>query len=183
MSYTINFLRHRRKELTKQQLQDTKWLRISSIVAGGVLVLSLVVVGGQLLLNYQRQQVLNRQESLKKQIMTHEDVERSYVIFANKVKILTELFKQRSDKRTAINYFSSLFGPNVLISDISFEGDEGILQFGLKAKDIFTLQEVFTKLSTDEVKAQYASINKSDLSRDQDGGYRMSVTITLAKPK
>ena len=180
MSYTINFLRHRRKELSKQDQQDQRWFRISSMVAGGVLILSLLIVSGQLFLTYQRKQVITRQENLKKQIMSHEDVERSYVIFANKVKILTELFKQRSDKRTAINYFSSLFGPDVLISDISYEGDEGILQFGLKAKSIFTLEEVFTKLSTDEVKAQYSMVSKSDLSRDQEGSYRMSVTITLA---
>ncbi|HYD34547.1 MAG TPA: hypothetical protein VD999_00610 [Vitreimonas sp.] len=181
MAYTINFLRNRQKELSKLDQQDRRFFKIAMVVFGVITILSIIATSSQLFLTYRVKQLKDKQNELKRQVVSQENVERSYVIFANKIKILGELFQQRSDKRTAINYFSSLFGPQVLISEISFEGDESLLQFGLKAQDVFTLEEVFEKLSSDEVKNQYAAVNKSELARNQDGGYSMQVTISLNK--
>lgn len=176
---TINFLKDRRKKLTKQQLLDMKVFR----VAGGVLlacfVLFVVGIGIRLYLAYELDLQKNRENQLMAQIRAQEENEEAYVVFAAKLKVLAALFEQRQNKQEALQYFTTLFGSDVLVSDVAYNADNNVLTLGLQAADIFSLQTVFEQLQSQAVKDQFDSVNASDLRRNDRGQYQANVTIDL----
>lgn len=175
----INFLKGRHKQLNKLQLLDQKWFKISLGVLGIVVVIFVIVLSARLWIAYQVRTVISRQEQLKQRIQLLEKNEQSYVIFAAKLQVLTELLAQRKNKKEAIQYFSSLFDPSVLISNITYAADDNILSFTLKAPTIFSLDAIFSSLQQPQLKDQFEQVEKSDLRRSEDGSYSMQVTITL----
>lgn len=180
MATTINFLRDRRRRLTKQQALDQKMFKAAAAVCGICFGIFIASVGIRLFLAYQLQQLGDRENRLLAQVRSQEDSERSYVIFAAKLKVLSQLFEQREDKQVALEYFTTLFGPDVLVSDVAYDADAGELVLGLKANNVFTLQTVFNQINSQEVKDEFRSISASELRRDDQGAYQTTVTIGLA---
>lgn len=183
MPYNINFLKDRRKRLTKQDIADRQIMRYTLYVLGGVLAVMVLVLSVRGFLWYRTNQVAERQAQLKRAVLSQEDIEKSYVIFANKIKILRELLDERANKQVAIDYFSGIFGDEVLIREIEYESQIGILSFGLKANNVFVLENVFTILNSDQVKNDFSSVSKSELRRGNDGSYNVKVIVGLVKEK
>lgn len=183
MAASINFLSERRKKLTKQQVVDLKIFRLMTGIGIGVFLVFLLSLGARLALAYNLDQVAQRQNQLMKVVQSQEDEEKSYVIFAAKLRVISELFVQRRDKQEAIKYFSTLFGSDVMVSDIAYQADTSVLTFGLQAKNIFSLESVFSKLHTPEVKDQFTSVTASELRRDKNGVYQTSVIVVLKEDK
>lgn len=175
----INFLKSRRKQLTDRQQRDRRFFQYAAIGLGIIFTLFVVALGVRLWLAYSIGGLQTRQEQLKQQIASLEDNERSYVIFVTKLQILTDLFGQRKNKQEAITYFSSLFDDRVLIKDITYQAEDNLLAFGVEANSVFTLEEVFSRLSDPEVKERFAELNRSELKRDVDGSYSIQVTVVL----
>jgi hypothetical protein len=181
MPYTINFLKDRQKRLSKQEQLDYSIWRYALMGFTGVVVVVLIVVSTNFYFQYKLRQIKADQDRLRKVVLSQEDIERSYVIFANKLKVLRELLDKRSDKREAINYFSSLFGPGVLIREIEYDADEGILSFGLRADSVFVLDRVFELLSAPELQTKFSQVTKSELGRSSEGMYDLKVTVVLVE--
>src|SRR5687768_4912754 len=102
MSYTINFVRQRQKLLSKQQQQDLLALRYAGIGAGIVALVTAVVLGGRFWLQFQLDELKAQETLLKRSVLSQEEMERSYVVFANKLKVIKQLLEDRSDKKAAI---------------------------------------------------------------------------------
>lgn len=179
MRSTINFLRDRRRRLTKQQELDKKIFNITTVACGVAFAVFLISLGVRLFFAYTLDQLTNRENRLLAQIRSQEDSEKSYIIFAAKLKVLSALFEQRRDKQEALAYFTTLFGPNVLVSDVAYDAESSILTLGLKATDIFTLQGVFDLLNSPEVGERFQSVAASELRRNDLGEYQTNVTIEL----
>jgi hypothetical protein len=145
----------------------------------GILLVFVVTLGIRFAMVYNLSRVKDKQQQILKVVKSQEESEKSYVIFAAKLRVISELFVQRRDKQEAIRYFSTLFGPEVIISDIAYEADSSILTFGLQAKNIFTLENVFSLLSTPAVRDQFTTVSASELRRDKLGIYQTSVVVTL----
>lgn len=177
MARTINFVRERRRNLSRQEVDDRKILKVvtNSMFALGVLIL--VAVGARLFLLFQIESIKSEQKQVQTAIAQKEVIEEQYTIFVNKLKILTELFGKRKEKQEALAYFSSLFGPDVIISQLSYTAGDEILSFVLQASNIFTMEEVFNIISSSEVSARYPTIEKESLRRAPDGTYGMQVTL------
>lgn len=179
MPLTINFVRDRRRQLSKQELREQVWFRYSLMGFGVVVAVCLVAVGVRLFLGFQVRQVIARQDQLKVSLTSQEDVEKSYILFFQKLRVLKDLFNQKSNKQEAINFFGTIFGPDVLIQEINYLAEDAILSFGLRANDVFVLDRVFNTLNSTPVKEQFVAVNKSDLRRQDDGTYMMTVTVQL----
>lgn len=179
MLSSINFLRDRRRRLTKQQALDRKIFKFSMIAGGICLSIFLATLGIRLFFVLTQQQLMDREDQLLATIRSQEENERSYVIFAAKLKVLSELFESRRDKQEALQYFTTLFGPNILISDVNYDATGSVLTLGLQAKDVFTLQTIFDLLKSEDVQSQFSSIKTSDLRRNDQGSYVTNVTISL----
>jgi hypothetical protein len=170
MANSINFLSTQHRKGTEQQKRDRQWFKWSLFGLGGVIVVLLAAIGSSFFLQYQVGRAKNSEE-----------VEKSAVVLAKKVSILKILFDERQDKQQAIEYFSNLFGDNVVLKDITYQASEGILSLRVQAFSVFELERVFALLQQEETTSRYATVATSDLRRDQEGAYAMNLTIDLAK--
>lgn len=177
MARSINFVRERRRNLSRQEESDRQVLKFATFGMFGLGVIILLIVGARLYLLYQISSTQTQEKSVQAAISQKEGIEEQYTIFANKLKILTELFGKRKEKQEALAYFSSLFGPNVIISQLSYKGGDEVLSFVLQTTDIFSMEEVFNIISSKEVSARYPTIKKETLRRGPDGSYGMQVTL------
>lgn len=177
MPRNINFVRERRKTISRQETDDKKVL---GWVVKGLFLLGIVIlgiVGARLYLSFQIRSLQTQQKDVQQQIAQKEEIERNYTVFAHKLKIVSELFGKRREKQEALEYFSSLFDSNVLISQLSYTAGDEVLSFVLQSNSIFTLDNVFNVMSSEEVITKYPTIEKNSLRRSQDGSYGMQVTL------
>lgn len=181
MAREINFVQSRRKTLTKNQENDLKIFKITAGVFGVLIAVFLVVLGIDFFLQFQVKAVMDNEKRMESQILSHGLVEQSILVTSEKLKILSELFDLRYDKQAAIEYFSAIFGPEVLIKDINYEADEKILSLRIQATSVFILEQVFAKLAEPEVEERFGIVNKSELIRNDRGRYSMAITLSLGE--
>lgn len=179
MSREINFVQSRRKQLTKNQENDLKIFKITAGVFGFLVVIFLIVLGVNFFLQFQVKSVMDQEKRMETQILSNGLVEQSILITSEKLKVLSELFDQRYDKQAAIEYFSDIFGSEVLIKDINYEADEKILSLRIQATSVFILEQVFAQLANPEVQTKFGQVNKSELIRNDRGRYSMAITLSL----
>lgn len=182
MKESINFVKERRRSLTKTQKQDQLFLRSALIAFGGILTVFLVVVGVQLFLTYRFSQLKARHEQLNQTVLSQDSTERSYLILTNKVKVIAQLLEARTGKQEAIEYFTNLFGQEVLIRELTYLEDDGLLTFDLEANSVFTLESLLQTLASSEVTSRFSSVSTSELSRNSQGVYSLLVTVGLNQP-
>ncbi|MBD3279535.1 MAG: hypothetical protein GF390_02375 [Candidatus Pacebacteria bacterium] len=177
--HNINFLKKRQVTLTKVERQDKKWLRYSLAIFSLVFVAFLGIIAVKIALGFRANQLAADQQRLKKMITDDEAVEVAFLIFANKLEVITEIFQTRSNKQAAIRYFDSLFSSEVFIKDMTFEQDGQILALNLVSSDVFVLEEVFNSLQTTQLQEEYKTVSKSNIRRSDDGSYALQLTVTL----
>lgn len=183
MPRSINFVRERQRRLTQLEIRDRALLRWVLMVFIGVVVAVVSTVGVRFFFVYRVTQTTSEQQTLRKGIQSKESIEKSFTVFTYKLKTLTELFGKRKEKQEALEYFSSLFGPDVIIRQLSYTETDEVLHFTLESKNVFVLEEVFSKMNSQEVKAKYPTIVNESLARSAKAKYSMNVKITLGSPK
>lgn len=178
--YSINFVRKRRRQLTKLEVRDQQFLRWAMYAAGVVFAIFLIVLGIRIALGIMVSATNVSINSLKKSIAAKNQIEEQYVVFMTKVTVLTDLFSQRKEKQEGIAYFSSLFDPAIKISQMSFTAETNTLDFTLKAPSIFDLEKAFSTLRSANVREKYPSYSVQRLSRSADGSYGLVINLPLS---
>ncbi len=179
MSKEINFLRDRRKTLSKRQKLDIKILKITAVVFGVVLLGFVITFGVSFFYTYSFNKFEAMEQRLTQQIVDNEDTEKLFVVTVHKLKALVGINDKRKNKQQAIEFFSTVFGDEVLVKQIEYSGQDDLLTFRLESKDVFVLEEVFYKLKQPDVAAEFNSIATSNLSRADTGRYQLSVAVVL----
>lgn len=183
MSKTINFVGERRKKLDLTQRKDYEILKKVVYVFVAVFAVFLIALGTRLYYVFQVRGVLDEQDTIRQVISSQQQTELDYNVFAQKLKQLTELFGVRKDKQEAFEFFSQVFGPEVIISEIDYSSSSNdILQFTVQAPSVFVMEQVFETLDSPEVKGKFAGISKSGLSRSGQASYNLTLTVILATP-
>jgi hypothetical protein len=175
----VNFVKHRRKALNKQQQLDQKLFRWAAVALTLVFLIFLASLGTRLALAFNVKTLEDQQDQYRQLVINQEENERSFVIFVAKINSLVDLFAKRRDKQEAIQFFTGSFDNDVLISDITYDADEAILAFGLESHDVFTLEKVFQTVQSQSVRDKFQQIKLSELKRGPDGQYRLAVTVIL----
>lgn len=178
----INFLAERRKGLTKVEIQDRKVIRIASMIFGGVFTVFLIIFGIRFYFDRQLFQVREAQKAARSQILNDQNIERSFVIFVYKLTALANLTQDKQEKNEALNFFSNLFGSDVFVTQMSYLEKERILSLKISSDSVFSLRNMFRLLNDDSVRAEFSSVNPSDLQRNAQGDYEMVITAVV-KPK
>ncbi len=177
----INFLHQFRKKITKQQSRDLLFFRYAAGALGVVAILTLLAVGASFWLQYRVSANGDRIKDLQRQILLQEDVERSVVILTRKLGVLGELLEQRQDKQAAIEYFTQLFGPEVLLEEIDYADSESILSLRVKVPSVFSVDAIFAQLESAQTRERYGVVKMSELRRDKEGQYSFVITVVLTK--
>ncbi|MCB9813653.1 MAG: hypothetical protein H6772_04575 [Pseudomonadales bacterium] len=180
MSKSINFVGDRRKRLTKTQKQDKKIMGIMINVVIAIFAIFLIVLGLRVFYVFRVKSVKDEQISVKNIILSHESVEKEYIIFAQKLKKLAVFFGKRKDKQEALVFFSEVFGDEVIVSGIDYSSsDEDVVSFVIKAPNIFVMERVFTTIDSVDVASKYPNITKKNMRRSSTGNYTVDLTVIL----
>lgn len=180
MAKAINFVGERRKKLTQSQKKDQKLLRISIYAVMVVFAIFLITVGARLFFVFQVKNIVENETQIRNRILDNEPVERDYIIFANKLKKLSVFFGRRKDKQEALEFFSQVFGDEVIVSGIDYSSaKEDVVSFTIKAPNVFIMQRVFEILREDQVVSVYPNIEKSSMRRSATGNYTVDLAVVL----
>jgi len=175
----INFLSSRTRHKQKQREQDKKLFKISSIVLIVVVSILVVIIGVKLVINLRIKDKNKTIASLKQTIVEKEAVELSYLIFVNKLKAVGEIYASRSDKQTAMNYFTDLMSDVATITAMNYEEESGGLTLSLDHQNVFFLEKSTTILDSPQVKEVYKNVKKGSLTRADQGNYVLNLAIQL----
>lgn len=175
----INFLEYRVKQQSKQKEQDKRLFRISSITLAVACVLMVATFGFKLYNNLTLNQTEQKIADYKASILAQEQTEITYLIFVNKIKVITEIYQKRSDKQTAMNYFADSLREHADIIGMTYQEDEGGLSLQLSSRNIFQFDTAQSILDSAEMRERYQNIKKNTLSREDTGAYRMTLQLQL----
>jgi len=178
---TINFVRDRQKKLTKQQASDKRIMLIALGIFGVGAILSLSSLGLKIYFSTQLKNSLTETERVKSQILAVEETESTFVILIHKLKAMSEVMKVRQKKQDAVDYFSQVFGSQVLIEEMSFAQDkeDQLLTFKLLSPTVFILESVLKQLSSPELRQKYPEIETGSLERTENGAYSLNLAVKL----
>jgi hypothetical protein len=177
----INFLANRVNQKDKQKEQDTKIFRISTYI---LIAITVIMVGTFAFKLYNTLQISNAEKKItkyKNTILSQENIEVSYLIFVNKIKVISEIYQKRSNKQEAMSYFSDTFNGIAEIIGMSYQEDQGGLVLQLSSDNVFKLQEVNDLLDSAGLRKQYQNIEKSILTRGEIGNYKLTLKLELKK--
>ncbi len=176
----INFLSKQNVKLSKQQEKDRLIFKYALIVFIVCSVAFLGIFSINLYLQYRINQVQAQVMTAKKQIDSERTLEANYLFFVNKLTIIRELFDQRANKQIAMGFFSELFGPNITISGLNYNMEEGILSLQVVSPHVFYLEEALEVLEDPDVTKYFTSLTKSNLNRQPMGQYAFSLTVSFS---
>ena len=175
----INFLSQQNRELSGQQKKDAQILKYATIGFAAVAVVFIILFGTRFYFQYKLKNLQTQISTVSQQIDSSQELEANYLFFIDKLKIIKQLFDQRSNKQIALSYFSSLFGPEITISGLTYNMEEGILSLRVLSPHVFYLEEAFDVLDDSNVTKHFVTLNKTNLSRTETGEYAFSLTVTF----
>ena len=175
----INFLSQQNRELSGQQKKDAQILKYATIGFAAVAVVFIILFGTRFYFQYKLKNLQTQISTVSQQIDSSQELEANYLFFIDKLKIIKQLFDQRSDKQIALSYFSSLFGPEITISGLTYNMEEGILSLRVLSPHVFYLEEAFDVLDDSNVTKHFVTLNKTNLSRTETGENAFSLTVTF----
>lgn len=178
---SINFLGKRGSLYQKHVVQDHRLFQIALGSFGATVIVLLALIGFNIYLASTLQNVVKKQNDTKQSIVANQTVEVAYVLFSSKLKAIAEIFEKRNNKQQAINYLNELFSDSGFIGGVNYDGAEQILSLTVDSTNIFQLDGLIKKLDSPEVKSNFASLNRSNITRSSEGKYSMKLTIQLKK--
>jgi hypothetical protein len=177
---SVNFLSKLNLSLSKQQEKDRKIFRYVIIVFGVTAFFFLAALGSNIYLQFRLKQIQAQIKQAQNEVDSERQLEADYLFFVNKLIIIRELFDQRTDKQIAMGYFADLFGPNIRISGLRYNMEEGILSLKVTSPHVFYLEEAFGKIDDPLVREHFATLNKSNLIRSGFGEYSFDLTVSFS---
>lgn len=165
-------------------LRDKKIARITSIILGVFLFVTVSLLAFQLFLNARLNSVKASSAEEQRKIQSLSSVQNSYVGVTKKLRTVSEIFTKRGNKWDAITFFYSILPPGATINSVDLESDASSnqLSFSIEAPTVFVYDQLSGVLQSDRVKQSGYSLTLGALSRSKDGKYRIEVTLKSAAP-
>lgn len=179
MSLSVNFAYHLTKQRSKEQAKDRRLFKKVAIVGVVALVITGISLAFRIGFDLAYKAADKNEKQTLAQLETLKSEELTYVGYVTKVNVLSELFKNRQAKQQALKRFRSLFGPGVSITGLQYSKEENDLGFRLKTSTVFLLEQVINQLDEPSLRTEYKEIEKTSVSRSEDGTYSMQVSVGL----
>lgn len=177
----INFLANRVNQKDKQKERDAKIFRISTYVLIAIAVLMVGTFSFKLYNNLKISSAEKKIKEYKESILAQETTEINYLIFVNKIKVISEIYQKRSNKQEAMSDFSNTFNGKADIIGMSYQEDQGGLILQLSSDNVFKFQKVNEILDAPELRQRYAKVEKNILNRTDLGSYKLTLKLELKK--
>ncbi len=177
----INFLANRVSQKDKQKERDVKIFKISLYVLVGIAILMVATFSFKFYNTLRVSNTEKRIQEYKNSILAQEKVEINYLIFVNKLKVISEIYLKRSNKQEAMDYFSNALSGIAEIVGMSYQEEQGGLILQISSDNVFLLQNANDILDSKELRSQYQSLEKNVLTRTENGSYKLTLKLELKK--
>lgn len=177
----INFLEQQSRKLTAQQEKDQALFKKALIFFAAVTAIFFVSFGLKFYLQLRVNKIKEQITTAQQQINSSQELEADYLFFVDKLKIIRQLFDNRSDKQIAMGFFQDLFGPNINISGLTYNIETGILSLTVSSSHVFYLEEALDVLDDPAVKKHFASMTKTALTRNLDASYNFRLNVSFSE--
>lgn len=177
----INFLEQQSRKLTAQQEKDQALFKKALIFFAAVTAIFFVSFGLKFYLQLRVNKIKEQITTAQQQINSSQELEADYLFFVDKLKIIRQLFDNRSDKQIAMGFFQDLFGPNINISGLTYDMETGILSLTVSSPHVFYLEEALDVLDDPAVKKHFASMTKTALMRNLDASYNFRLNVSFSE--
>lgn len=175
----INFLANRVSQKNKQKAIDAKLFRISSYILVTVTILMVSIFAFKLFNNIKINSTEKKIAEYKDSILSQEKIEINYLIFVNKLKVISEIYQKRSNKQEAMNYFSNAFNGIAEIIGMNYQEEQGGLILQISSDNVFKLEEANKILNSNDLRNQYQNLEKNVLTRTDSGSYKLTLKLEL----
>jgi cell division protein FtsL len=177
----INFLEQQSRKLTAQQEKDQALFKKALIFFAAVTAIFFVSFGLKFYLQLRVNKIKEQITTAQRQINSSQELEADYLFFVDKLKIIRQLFDNRSDKQIAMGFFQDLFGPNINISGLTYDMETGILSLTVSSPHVFYLEEALDVLDDPAVKKHFATMTKTALTRNLDASYNFRLNVSFSE--
>jgi hypothetical protein len=177
----INFLANRVNLKDKQKEQDAKTFHISIYILIATVVLTVITVAFEFYTTLRISNAEKKIKAYKETILAQENVEVNYLIFVNKLKVISEIYQKRSNKQEAMNYFSNAFEGVAEVIGMNYQEDQGGLVLQLRSDNVFRLQDIDNILNGAQLRKKYQNVEKNALTRNDAGSYKLTLKLELKK--
>jgi len=169
----INFLRDQRRALATKELKDKKIAKISSVIVGVFAIVFIGVIGVSIFFSQKEKKAQASIDSAQVQLKKMLPLEKDYVIYSKKLKILHSIDQERQTKRAAATFFYSIIPEEDELVDAQTDEKEHKIAFSILVPEIFKLQHLLDVMYGDAVEKAGYSIKGESLSRNNQGEYKV----------
>jgi Tfp pilus assembly protein PilN len=175
----INFFRQHRRRLVSLQKQDKLifWIVLGVFVVVGAVTTGLVVYA--FTQSRQSEQLQQKDEQATRTLKGMVEQEAQYLVYSARLKSLSDVWSQRGSQQKTLAFLTQLTLSGVEFQTVTFEQGTRTLQFTVSTGDYFMFEEFINHLRQPEIIQQITSFSMKNVSRTDEGKYRMEVSLQL----
>lgn len=135
------------------------------------LILNFTIVGGH-------KRILTSIEEAKKQISALSDEEAKYLMFVEKIQLLSGIQEDRKARKEALDFLNTLLPEEDVMTRVQLDQQAKIITFAVETPDVFAFSRFLAILFSDDVKGKTAFIiNTKNVNRDGEGAYTLNAQL------
>ncbi len=176
---TINFFRQHRRRLAVLQKQDkiVLWISLGIFMVVGAITVGLVVYTFSQ--SQKSTQLQEKDDQASRALRGMVDTEAQYLVYSARLKSLVDVWPQRGSQKDTLNFLTQLTQPGVEFQRVTFEQETRTLQFTVSTNNYFEFEKFIELLRRPEISQQVTGFSMENVSRTEEGKYRMDVALQL----
>lgn len=178
-SPNINFAKVGETKLEETEQLDRKIARFTGIgmvvfviVSAGVLIFHFTVAGNQ-------ERVGNSITAVQQQLSSLSQEEARYLVFVQKVKLLSGIQEDRKARKEALDFLNELVPEEDVLKQVQLDQEKKMVTFSIEMPDVFALSRFLSILAGDDVRKETYRLQTQDLSRSPEGKYILNAQLTF----
>ena len=176
----VNFLASQQRQAQAEAKKDMQYLLGSVVILGAVLI----GWGGCFFYNQslagRYDDLAAEKEALQREITGLGGTQGNYLIYINKIKMITEIINERHqalDKIVAANNF--LDDNYIQVRNFDYRNRERFFDSNIEAASVFWGENLFERLSDRDFRQEFQAIDYGSLSRGSQGRNSTSLRFIL----
>ena len=178
----VNFLRKQRKAVSVLVARDQTIARYTSFgLIGFMAIIIIAVLLHVVILNMQKN-IEKQSTAAQQNIQAMSSIERDYIVFVKKVKLLYTLDQQKQSKRKTTAFFYGLIPKDDVLLSTQIDDKKDEIEFQVQTPDVFHVTDLLKLFFADSVKQQGYEIVVKSLDRKTAGRYIVNGTLKFVLP-
>lgn len=179
----INFIRDQRKRLDAHLDGDKKIAKATMIILVVFMLVFVAAIGVSFYFVSQQDKIKTATDQATAHLSSLSSLEKEYLVYAKKLKLLFAIDKDREIKRAASAFFFALIPSEDLLKSMKTDDATQIntIVFSIETPDVFAVLRLLKSFAAKSVYDQGYVLQTEKLARRVDGIYSISGTMNYSK--